>query len=253
MKTGSYVLAIVAFGSLSINIAVAAHHGHRTGTIASQSKTDTPSLTKSPAPTEQPQGISNRANADGLAPPPDTVGKQGDAGAPIDISITVNQGRLPSKGKGRSLTTKRKVTATPGLALKQPGHDLHQPAPAAGTGAVAHRNAVGAVLEHDRTVAHGSAGLAVPRALIAVSPQHTGATDHSPKITPATAPVKIPSLGAAESGDHTSPSLKVVSSNGLGISGTGMARPGLGAQALGGPAKIDAGVLSGNSFRPRHP
>jgi hypothetical protein len=130
MKTGSYVLAVVAFGSLSINIAVAAHHGHRTGTIASQSKTDTPSLTKSPAPTDQPQGS--------LAPPPDTVGKQGDAGAPIDISITVNQGRLPSKGKGRSLTTKRTVTAAPGLALKQPGHDLHQPAPAAGIGAVAH-------------------------------------------------------------------------------------------------------------------
>jgi hypothetical protein len=37
------------------------------------------------------------------------------------------------------------------------------------------------------------------------------------------------------------------------ISGRDMIRPGLGAGAIGGPAKNVAGVISGNSFRPRHP
>ncbi len=37
------------------------------------------------------------------------------------------------------------------------------------------------------------------------------------------------------------------------ISGRDIVRPGLGAGAIGGPAKNVAGVISGNSFRPRHP
>ena len=37
------------------------------------------------------------------------------------------------------------------------------------------------------------------------------------------------------------------------ISGRDMVRPGLGASAIGGPAKNVAGVINGSSFRPRHP
>lgn len=37
------------------------------------------------------------------------------------------------------------------------------------------------------------------------------------------------------------------------IGGRDMVRPGLGAGAIGGPAKNVAGVISGNNFRPRHP
>lgn len=37
------------------------------------------------------------------------------------------------------------------------------------------------------------------------------------------------------------------------IGGRDMIRPGLGAGAIGGPAKNVAGVIGGNSFRPRHP
>jgi hypothetical protein len=250
MKIGSYVFAVAAFGALSTNIAVAAHHGHRAGAAASQSKTEAPSLMKSPAPTDKPQSVSDRANADGAALPSDTVGKQSEA--PIDTSITVNQGRQPDKGKGHS-PTKLKVTATPGLALRQLGHDLHHAAPAVGPGAIAHRNAVGAIVEHDKTVTRGGAGQGVPRTPVAMPPQHAGSVPHDPNTKPVTAPAKTPSPGTAEGGEHVSAALKVVTSNGLGISGTGMTRPGLGAVALGGPPKITAGALSGNSFRPRHP
>lgn len=37
------------------------------------------------------------------------------------------------------------------------------------------------------------------------------------------------------------------------ISGRDMVHPGLGASAIGGPAKNVAGVINGSSFRPRHP
>jgi hypothetical protein len=59
-------------------------------------------------------------------------------------------------------------------------------------------------------------------------------------------PITNPNPGTAAA------TLKVVSANGLRISGTGMTRPGFGAVALGGPAKAGANGLSGNSFRPRH-
>jgi hypothetical protein len=251
MKIGPYAFAVVAFGALSTNIAVAAHHGHhRVGAAMSESKTEAPGLVKSLMPTDNQQGVSDRANGNVSTPPPSTVGKQGDA--LIDTSITVNQERQTNKGRGHSLT-KPKATATPGLALKQLGHDLHHAAPAVGAGAIAHRNAVGAIVETDKTVAHGGAGQGVPRAPIAAPPQHAGAVPHDPNTKPVTAPAKTPSPGTAEGGEHASAALKVVTSNGLGISGTGMTRPGLGAVALGGPPKIATGVLSGNSFRPRHP
>ena len=37
------------------------------------------------------------------------------------------------------------------------------------------------------------------------------------------------------------------------INGTGMGRPGLGIGVIGGPAKSVGGVISGTSFRPKHP
>jgi hypothetical protein len=253
MKIGSYVFAVVAFGALTMNIAVAAHHGHRASAAASESKPNAPSAVKSPAPTDDQQGVSDRANGNVAAPAPDTGGKRDDAGAPIDTSITVNQGRQPVDRKGRSLLPKTKAAATPGLAIKQLGHDLHHAAPAFEPGAIAHRNAVGAIVGHDKTAAHPAAGQGVARAQGAATPQHTGVALHEPNTKLVTEPVKTPSPGAAEGGERTATALKVVTSNGLGISGTGVTRPGLAAGALGGPAKTATGVLSGNSFRSRHP
>jgi hypothetical protein len=253
MKVGRYAFAVVALGALSTNIAVAAHHGrHRAGAATSETKTEAPSPVKSPASTDNPQGASDRANGDVSTPPPSTFGKQNDAVAPIDTSITVNQGRQPNKGKGHS-PTKPKAAATPGPVLRQLGHELHHAAPAAGPGAIAHRNAVGAIVETAKTATQDGAGQRVPRAPIAAPPQHAGAAPHEANTKPVTAPAKTPSLGTAEGGERASAALKVVTSNGLGISGTGMTKPGLGAVALGGPPKITAGVLSGNSFRQRHP
>jgi hypothetical protein len=60
MKIGSYVFAVAAFGALSTNIAVAAHHGHRAGAAASQSKTEAP---RSPSRLSERQGKSGEGNA----------------------------------------------------------------------------------------------------------------------------------------------------------------------------------------------
>jgi hypothetical protein len=128
-----------------------------------------------------------------------------------------------------------------------------------GTEAGPHRNAIGAVVEHDKTVANRNGtvgGVAAPSTNVAL--QRAGAMLREPdnKIVSGNTSVKTQSPSTTELGNHASPAavaLRVVSSNGLSISGTGIIRPGLGVVALGGPAKNGASGLGGSSFRPRHP
>ena len=190
-------------------------------------------------------------------PAPGADGKQADAGVPIDTRITVNQGRETIKGKDRRFN-KNRTAAAPGIGLKhQPVRNLHQGSPF-GTEAGSHRNAIGAVVGTEKTVANGNgtAGGAAPSTNVA--PQRAGAMLHEPdsKIVSGNTSVKTQSPSPTELGNHASAAaaaLRVVSSNGLSISGTDIIRPGLGVVALGGLAKNGASGLSGSSFRPRHP
>jgi hypothetical protein len=128
-----------------------------------------------------------------------------------------------------------------------------------GNDAGPHRNAVGAVVERDKTIVNGSGtvgGVAAPPINVALP--RAGAMLHQPdnKSVSGSTSAKTQSAGTTELGNHASPAtaaLRVVSSNGLGISGTGIIRPGLGVGALGGPAKNGASGLSGGNFRSRRP
>jgi hypothetical protein len=228
MKIGSHLFAILAIGALSTQFAAAGHHGHRVGAAAGHSGTDVVTKSAKTGPA-----------TDTTTPAPGTGGKTGDAAVDdIDTSITVHQGREPPKGgKGRPVK-KAKTTTPPGVAVKhEPVHNLHQVSPVGSDGGL-HRNAVGAVIvQHEKAAAPpADAG-----------PRRIGTMLHQPekKTVLGNVPIKHSNPGTAAA-------LKVVSLNGLSISGTGMTRPGFGAVALGGPAKAGANGLSGNSFRPRH-
>jgi hypothetical protein len=318
MKIGPQLFAIVAFGALPTQVAVAGHHhGHRaSGSAApSHSGTDPQNLAKFPTVKDSQQGsgpavqggIADHGNGeaakDGSAligadkgivdgfsahtkksgktgvsigsapdiapaaahgphgaatPSPGTGGKLGDAGADIDIRITVHQGREPIKGSNPFKKTK--IVTTPRIALgHEPVHNFHQWSPV-GSDAAPHRNAIGAIVVHDKAVEHGHdlAHGAVAPITTTVAAPHPAAIihDHNMKPIIGNAPINNSSFGTTQIDNHASDAaaaLKVVTANGPSISGTAMIRPGFGAAALGGPAKIAAGGLSGNSFRPRHP
>jgi hypothetical protein len=188
-------------------------------------------------------------------PAPGTDGKQSEAGVPIDTRITVNQGRETVKGKDHRFN-KNKTAAAPGIGLKhEPGRNLHRGS-LVGTEAGPHRNAIGAVVERDKTVAKGNGtvgGVAAPSTNVV--PRRAGAMLHQPdnKIVTGDTSVKTQSAGTTDLGNHASPAAALVSSNGLSTSGAGIIRLGLGLGALGGPAKNGASGLSGSSFRPRRP
>jgi hypothetical protein len=271
MKIGPRVFAVLAFGAVSTQAAVAGHHGHHaSAAAASHSGTDA----QSPGPAVQGSVVddvgaeSKKSAKTGAAtdaatksaptlphglqrpgtPALGSSGKPGDAGAEIDIRITVHQGHETIKGKDR-LFKKSKTATAPGIGLKhEPVHIVHPKSPV-GPDAGPHRNPVGTkVVKHDKKAAPGKTAVAAP-------PQPGGVT-HEPdksdnKVVTgnAAAPTKTSSPAGAAAGA----ALKTATANGPSVGGTGTARPGSATVALGGPPKIAAGVLSGNSFRPKHP
>jgi hypothetical protein len=181
--------------------------------------------------------------------------RQGSRSTPASPSIrAVKPSRAKTVG---SIKTRPPLHRGSGLKHK-PVRNLHMGS-LVGTEAGPQRNAIGAVVEHDKTVANGNGtvgGVAAPSTNVAL--QRAGAVLHQPdnKIVSGNTSVKTQSAGTTELGNHASPTaaaLRVVSSNGLSTSGTGIIRPGLGVGALGGPAKNGASGLSGSSFRPRRP
>jgi hypothetical protein len=280
MKAVSRLFAILAFGALSTQVAFAGHHhGHRASGSAAASHSGTPltgidngivddlgAHTKKSGNT----GVSTGSAPD-IAPPathglqraatpaPGAGGKLGDAGADIDIRITVHQGREPIKGSKVRPFKKTKTATTPGIALRtRTVHNFHQGSPV-GSDAAPHRNAIGAIVEHDKAVEHGhdlTLGAAAP-ITTAAAPRAAAMThDHNMKPIIGNAPINNSSFGTTQIDNHASDAaaaLKIVTANGPSISGTGLVRPGFGSGALGGLAKIAPSGLSGNSFRPRHP
>jgi hypothetical protein len=317
MRIGPRMFAILAFGTLSTDVAVAGHHGHRAGggAAASRPGTDPQSLAKSPmlgggqrgaGPPAQ-GGAADHVNVgvakdgSGLtgtdrviggdandhtrksaktsvsattvpdnAPPvaqgfhraatpaPGAGGKQGDAGVAIDTRITVNQGRETIRGSKERPLKKPKLTTAPGIGLMhEPVHIFHQGSPVGSNGGP-RRNAVGAAVEQDKVVERSrdkARGAAATITTIATAPGAGAVShDHDTKRAIGSAPIDGSISGATQSSNHASSTaaLKIVTANGPSVSGTGMIRPGSGVGAVGGPAKITAGAISGSSFRPKH-
>jgi hypothetical protein len=120
-------------------------------------------------------------SANTATPAPIVGGKPGDAGVPIDTRITVHQGHERIRANKDSLFKKRQATIIPGIALKHERvNNLHQASPVSDGSPL--RNAIGTVVERDKTVAHaaGTAGGAIMSSTQVV-PQHVVATfrDHN--------------------------------------------------------------------------
>jgi len=208
------------------------------------------------------------------------------AGAPIDTSITVHQGRNALKGSREAkdlikerVSKRSKAAIAPGAAAApgnliapgaaiapgtapahQPAHDDHKKVPVSPDGG-RQRNAVGAVVDtstkHTNSTASGTAVPANTPALTAGSPPQ-GPAAISPNTKPLAGGGPFGNSGASgttQIGSHPSGTapLAIATMGGPSINGSGMIRPGSGTGAVGGAAKIAAGVIGGSSFRPKHP
>ncbi len=302
MNLGPHLLAILAVGAVSTNVAVARHHGHRAdvGAIGTLSTTNSHGLAKSPIsngaqqgpPPVSDSGVPDHGNAEknainpsphsktlsraGITPDNATASgsvhdhnhtvtpgsgiQDGGPGTTIDTSITVHQ--------GRDVIRNRKVL-TELIKLKQRLAKKSNPAIATGTdfdhqhalgnhqkitvgsGGGLRRNAIGVLLGHRVSTSTANATPSAPNAAAG----NAGHADHVIKPAAGTAPIDNASIPGQESMRHSPGvgTVNVAPANGGNISGTGMGHPWLATGAIGGPAKLAGGFISGNSFRPKHP
>jgi hypothetical protein len=241
MKIALPLCFLLACGAMSSEVAFAAAHHHRPGAAAHPGAASDNAAKSSAAPS---------APAD-VTPAPSAAGSTtGDTG-PIDTSITVNQGHIRETtnhdtGK-HSVFKPKNGTIEPTII----GHTKPHlpPVHSVADRAPAHRNAVGAVVEH--VTSHAAKSPVAPAT--ATPPSHPGAMPTSVSGTAPPAP-KSPSAISAESNEHGAAVLKTVTASGAVINGTGVAKPSMAAAAVGGPAKpVATAAVGGASFRPRHP
>jgi hypothetical protein len=227
MRIGPHLFVILAAGALSTNAAVAAYHGHHAHGAA----------------TAVDRGHRQAATT--------STGPGGWQGAAIDTRITVYQGREASD-KTKVRPVKKATIAGAPLAGRNVEHVHNRDlAPPAGSDGSLRRNAVGAIVEPAKPADHGVdtvRGAAAPPTAVV-----TRGLDAKPVI--GNASIGKLSAGTPPAGDHGAgaAAVTVVRMNGPSISGTGLTRPGSGTSVIGGPAKIAAGAIGGNSFRPKHP
>ena len=156
-----------------------------------------------------------------------------------------------TNGISAHLFRKPKLGVATSAAVKPESFNNHQAA------LELHRNAVGALVGSDRAV--NRTALAIRSAIGSPpAPAAVPATNPAPPSNNAVAaPVSTTSPGPAAPhfGNHAvgAASTAVVARDTGIISGTGLARPGSSAGALGGSPKIVAGIISGNSVHLRRP
>jgi hypothetical protein len=277
------VFTVLAFGALSTNTVLAAHHHghHANGGETGQTGTNTQGISKSPTTSE------STADQSGLRPKSPTKtgvsvdagpgSQQSGSGTAIDTRITVNQGRPSNKlsygikGAIRDVIQhplKPKTGNEAGTAqinnLYVRGRQLVSPS---GRNSSMQRNAIGAVVERRVTIQQGGPPDPVRHGS---GTQQTGAqgsgvqetglqgSSTAPTIEMAKLPVGITSTNNSnepqfQHHDPASRGAVVPPIGGPSINGTGMIRPGQVTGALGGSAKTYAGVINGTGFRTRHP
>jgi hypothetical protein len=277
-----------AHRSHGVHYASSHHHSRTVSRSVETSRTpavvprDSSSETKSIAP-DQSKGSArdgsrvagtDRANGDdesrytrksGVSTQDPAPHGKADADVAIDTRITVNQGRETIRGLGKRQLRSSNVNVATGIGLKrQHVVDRHQATPMRSPGD-RRRNSIGAVMNHDKaaTEHRNAAGAAVispttagPEPKANPAPLATGTTVRTPNaVSPAgNAPVNNSSPVANQvNRGNTAAAVTAATTNGPSINGTGMIRPASRMAAIGGPAKVAPGVLSGNGFRPRRP
>jgi hypothetical protein len=223
--------------------------------------------------------------------PPDSSTAASIMHAPIDTSVTVNQGKnLLRSAKGvpqfRGVAAPQ-LKLAPLLAMPKDRTDLFskKPNPVAGStqpiapaayhssaqdlaqkpamgveGRLA-RNAIGVVIEQRAALPQAGAPLGVHPLPGAATTHASGA--HGPATTPAGAPLAAgtvkPSNGGLSTGatnqhpDQAALASHIASVGGPAIGGTTMIRPASSIAAVGGSAKTMTGVISGTNVRARRP
>jgi hypothetical protein len=213
---------------------------------------------------DNPDSNTDRSTVHGLHPTATRGsgpnGKESTADAPIDLRITVHQGRDIGRGAKERLFRKSKTTVAIGAGLNQQHFGDRQSARAI------HRNAIGAIVDSEKTVKHDTAATrpaaapVVATAAVPVAnptPQGTNAPVHDPNTgaVVSAAPTNSSSPAGAQNNNRAAgnAALVIVARNAPSISGTGLMRPGSGTGSIGGSPRIVAGVISGNSVHLKHP
>jgi hypothetical protein len=183
-----------------------------------------------------------------------------DADVAIDTHITVNQGRETIKGLGKRQLRSSNVNIATGIGLKrQHVVERSQRTPTRSPGD-RRRNSVGAVVDKAATEHRNATGAVVlspttagPELKANPAPLATGMTVLTPNAVSPAGNAPVPPVATQANRGNTASAVTVATTNGLSINGTGLIRPASRIAAIGGPAKMAPGMLSGNSFRPKHP
>jgi hypothetical protein len=177
----------------------------------------------------------------------------------IDTRITVHQRHEIGKSTKEGLFKKPKSAVVVGTGLNQQHLRDRQSLP------IIHRNTIGAIVVHDKTVKHDTAAASpvaapvpVPTRPVTTAPTlATGAPAHNSSMGVAVgaASTNGSSPAAAQTDNRAAgnAAIVIVAKNAPSISGTGLSRPGSGTSAVGGSPRIVAGVISGNSVHLKHP
>jgi len=299
MKSAALIAAIASMSVLATTPGVAfhhrSHHGnagaignaqaghvpHNPGNAATEKgagdapDTHTPDTPKNDKPMPGKTGNGPSPGRGNEVVGPSTSGKQG-ADAPLDLSITVNQGRSGHcgqtfrqldrpKGYGGPNSPGELVTfAPPGTDRNHPHTYVHPQKRPSELGSTPSRNAIGAIVNHGRPADHGGTAPAHPGASTTNGPRGAangvsrGAETGSPNLPPGGgAPIHAANGAdaAATSAVHHNPGpdLPVGSVNAPVINGSAMIHPHGGAAAIGGSVRVTSGVLNGTGFHTRHP
>ena len=271
MKVISCLFVLVVCAVLSTSEATARHHHHfrhaNGGSVHADTSSNAKSDVKSQSKTDEDAGIRGVKTSTSGVTEKSESGHVKDAHTPtgpnlgnkesvtdtgVDTRITVHQGHEKRKTV-QELLFKKKGKVALGGAPNQPhfGPSLR----------AIHRNAIGAVVVHDKTSAHDAAasgpGKEPPADASANKAPVSGAavTNPQPAATTATASPAVNNLPAPQIDNHQAngAALAIVAKNSPSINGTGLNRPGVGTTAVTGSPKVVTGVISGNSVHLKHP
>jgi hypothetical protein len=243
MRIVFHVCLLAACGVMSSGVALAASHGHRPNAAR-----------PAPAGEDAAKSAVTPAGPAAATPSLPTAGSNAsDMAAPIDTSITVNQGLRRATAKD---SIAKKLNTTFGTPATGQSKSHPQPVHPVGAQVPAPRNAVGAVVQHadPRTTAKPAAATTKAASAPAAQPgvAVTAAAAPAPHDASGTAAPAQRIPGATAAG-HGAAALKAVTVSGPSINGTGIKRPDTATAAVVGPAKAVAAAVSGTSFRPKHP
>jgi hypothetical protein len=296
MNIGSCLFAVLAFGALSMNSAIAGHRGHgshsaashyhfRVGSRAGTAQASGSEIKGAVADHAKDDALKDRvrligidkgsgedgsrhtpkSEKTGVSTPAHSVSgkdKENAADDAIDTRIPMHQGRETTKNLKMRHFKSSNVDVAARNGFKHQHISIRRGEASVRSSGVPRRNAVGATVDRDKAGERRNAlGVAVvPKGTSDLetksdsAPLATGAVTHDPGAEHPNG--KVPADGSfsgATQGNRRDGASAIATTNGLSISGTGMIRPGSNTAAIGGAPKIAVGVLSGNSFRPKHP